>query len=99
MEIKIAGKLLHVFDSSTQRDQNRFGIQVLSTPSKGDTSKKAELHTYKLPKGMNPNLLNNTIDKDIEVFLSIWNADGRQGFYIRDVQDIKPVSAPLAKAS
>ena len=99
MEIKISGKLLHVFDASTQRDSNRFAIQILDTPKRGDTSQKAELHTYKLPKQTNPNFLNNSIDKEVEVYLTIWNSDGRQGFYIREVSDIRLQTASVAKAS
>jgi len=89
MNITLIGKLLHVYDASSQRDQNRFGIQILKEAAKGDTSDRFQLETYKLPKNSNPNRYQGLIGSTVDVSFEQWKSESGAGFFIRDEKDIK----------
>lgn len=89
LEIKLKGKLIHVFRSSIKgADIIRHSLQVLCQPATGNETEKFDLETCKLPKGSSDRYYIDRIGQNIEITLSQWSVDGKTGFYIPEEGDI-----------
>ena len=93
IQSSVQGTCVNVYKSSRPEDtEHRYSIQLMSEPEDKNNS-PYELHTFKLPKSVDPIAAVNEYPSQVfKIVLSSYNIDGKSGFYIGSMDDIQLIS-------